>query len=190
MDALNDAFKLYYNGNYKKAKQEMIDICNQRADGYFDHLIAAELAYHEIPDAYFWAKQAIDRKCDLAIGTLAKCYYNGLGCTRNWAKVAQLYIDTNDMASIEYRMSCDNNYELLNDNFLMELYIYGRNNISYPHQKYNCIQIYTESTQRARSAALCFMFHFTIFPKDVRKIIARDIYSSRIYPAIWRNNLN
>lgn len=164
----------------------MIQICDARGDGYFEHLITFEFAYHKIPDAYFWAKRAVvDRKCDLAIDTLANCYMTGLGCPKNWAKAAQLYIDTNDKAKIEYVVCC---YEHeLTDDFLMELYVYGRNNISYPNQKYNCIDIYLTSCQRARSAALTFMFHFTIFPKDVRKIIARDIYSSRIYPGVWKN---
>jgi hypothetical protein len=183
MEALNDAFKLYYNGKYKESKQQMMDICNARQNGYFEHLIATEFAYNKIPDAYFWAKRAIERKCYLTIDTLANCYMTGLGCPKDWAKVAQLYIDTDNLASIEYRI-CHSD---ISDDFLMELYVYGREKISYPHyQKYDCIQIYTESCQRARSAALYFMFHFTIFPKDVRKIIARDIYSSRIYPAIWK----
>jgi len=182
-EPLKDAFKLFYSENREEAIKQMIDICDARGDGYFEHLIAAEFAYYNISDAYFWAKRAVEHKCDLAIETLVKCYYNGLGCSKNWANVAQLYIDTNYLAAIEYRI-CGYDRKLTDD-FLMELYVYGREKIYYPHQKYDCIQIYTESCQRARSAALCFMFHFTIFPKGVRKIIARDIYSSRIYPAIF-----
>jgi len=86
------------------------------------------------------------------------------------------------------------------DSVLCELYQYGCGAFLDPSTKeelinsrYNdvgptvldeSVRVYHQSSSRARSAALCWMWMRRV-PKDVAKIVGREIWASRDDPAVW-----
>jgi hypothetical protein len=85
-------------------------------------------------------------------------------------------------------------YQLINSKDTRELFIYGRGISLHGHiytsiidSAGTALQVYQESTSRAKSAVFCFVFVCrAFFPKDIRRMIGEMIWKSREDPAVWK----
>lgn len=136
-------------------------------------------------EALFWFLQGAKQKHKDSYYNVAFCYKYGSGC------------EINRPLSAVYFLKYGGNALILNN--LMhthveqkELFIYGRD-LKYNHAQRamigestcaKAIQVYTERTDSARKAALCFIWicrHNQLLYPDLRGLIAKMIFDSREY---------
>lgn len=189
-EKLQYAFKIYFEGYESDADKIFLEISNAAPKGYYDHLIGAELVHFNIPRGFFWCKRAIEKQCYLGIKELAQCYYQGLGCPKDWRKGAQIFIDTNSQDIIKYRIFVFKPLEEEMDDYLMELYVYASLDLYTPNKSH---LVKYQSDTNTRSALLTWLWISKIhlhLPKDIRRLIGEKIWASRIFPNCWRVKIN